>query len=137
MIKVIALDIYGTVLATDDADNELPPRRGLEKFFRKCKKKRIAIVSSSDAPIETLKIDLQSSGVNLCAFDRFYCLNQLPRKDFSIIIRDYGIKPRELLVIGDNREKDILGAVKHGACCLRCPEYRRHLDDFDFSKIGI
>ncbi len=137
MIKVVALDIYGTVLASDDPDNELPFRKGLEKFFDNCFSKKIKVVSSSDAPIETTKIDLQSAGLDTNKFDRFYQLNQLPRKDFSIIIGDYRIQPRELLVIGDNYGKDIMGAIEHGACFLQVPEYREHLDDFDFSRIRI
>lgn len=137
MIKVIALDIYGTVLASDDPDNELPLRRGLERFFDNCASKKIKIVSASDAPIETTKIDLETAGIDTERFDRFYQLNQLPRKDFSIIVRDYHIKPRQLLVIGDNYDKDAMGAIEHGACFLQVPKYSEHLDDFDFSKIGL
>lgn len=34
-IKAVALDIYGTVLATNDIDNSAPPRDGIDVFFEK------------------------------------------------------------------------------------------------------
>lgn len=135
MIKVIALDIYGTVLATDDPDNELPPRNGLEAFFDKCDIKGVKVVSSSDGAIDIVKINLQESGVDIDRFNKFYRLNQLP-KDFSLIVRDYNIISLELLVIGDS-DKDIMGAMKYGACWIRVPEYFDKLDDFDLSRINF
>lgn len=134
MIKIIALDIYGTVLATDDPDNELPPRRGLESFFQDCKNKKIKIVSASDNDITNTRIDLEESGVDPSHFDKFYQLDQYPHKDFSQLLKDYDITAAELLVIGDS-DKDIGGAVKIKANYLRVPEYYKHLDDFDFSLV--
>lgn len=141
MIKIIALDIYGTVLATKDADNELPPRNGLEKFFDKCDSERIKVVSASDALIKNVEIDLietfrkHAPRLTIKRFHRFYQLNQLP-KDFSIIMGDYKITSEELLVIGDS-EKDVNGAIKYGACFIPVPEYFDGLDDFDLSKIRL
>ncbi len=134
MIRVVALDIYGTVLAANDPDNELPPRTGIGEFFSMCRERGVKVVSASDADTENVKIDLVESGVDTGWFDRFYRLNQLPHKDFSGIIGDYDILPEELLVIGDS-DKDIGGAIRIGACYLRVPEYFEHLDGFDFRKI--
>jgi len=139
MTKIIVLDVYGTILATKDADNELPPRKGLEKFFDKCDSKRIKVVSASDALIDNVKIDLKEAfkkhipKLTIKRFHRFYQLNQLS-KDFLGIIGDYEITSEELLVIGDS-EKDINGAIKYGACFIQVPEYFDRLDEFDLSKI--
>lgn|SRR3989344_4990379 len=135
-IKVVALDIYRTVLCGDDHDDELPARRGLEEFFDICDKRKIKVVSTSDADIKNVKIDLKQAGVNLDRFDNFYRLDQLYWKDFMFVVRDYGITPRNLLVIGDSY-KDIEGAIRIGAFYLKVPEYMEAWDDFDFSKIRI
>ncbi|MEI6849993.1 MAG: HAD family hydrolase [archaeon] len=132
-IKVIALDIWGTVLPSDDADKELRPRNGIESFLEECERRKIKVVSASDAPIETVRIDMVDYGINIERFDRFYQLKMVP-KNFSQIISDYGIKPRELLVIGDTPGKDIEGAIIAGAEYRLVNSYRSHQDDFDFSR---
>ena len=134
-IKIIALDIYGTILATEDPENLLKPRKGLEKFFDKCKAKGIKVVASSDADTTNIKIDLKESGANVAKFDRFYELKQAP-KDFSVIIKDYGINPKELLVVGDS-DKDIEGAINCKAGHFRVPEYKNLEDNFDLSGIEL
>ena len=141
-VKVVALDIYGTLLATSDPDNELKPRKGAEKFFEKCSSRGIKVVSASDAAyIPLLKSELEEClervGLGLEVFDAFYQLNQLPCKDFSQIIADYKILPCELLVIGDRLDKDINGAVKCGACFIHVPEFVDHVDYFDLSRIDF
>ena len=45
-------------------------------------------------------------------------------KDFSEIIGQYSIFPEELLVIGDDYERDIRGALKIGAKYIHCPVYK-------------
>ena len=136
MIKVVALDIYGTVLATADPDNELPPRLGIEEFVKKCKERGVKVVTASDASLDVLKIDLVDSGVKLEWFDEFFQLDETP-KDFSRIIGFYDILPRELFVVGDRWKKDIEGAAKIGAYSLKVNEYYDTRDDFDFSKIDL
>jgi ribonucleotide monophosphatase NagD (HAD superfamily) len=61
--------------------------------------------------------------LNIDRFDNFFWLTQDP-KDFSEIIEWYHIIPEQLLVIGDNFEKDIVGAQKAGAQSIHCPIYR-------------
>ncbi len=140
-IKVVALDIYGTLLATSDPDNELKSRKGAEKFFKKCSSRGIKVVSASDAHIPFLKSELEEClervGLGLEVFDSFYQLNQLPCKDFSQIIADYRISPCELLVIGDRLDKDIEGARRCGACYIHVPEFVDHVDYFDLSRINF
>ena len=154
MIKVVALDIYGTVLAFDDHDCSLPPRKGFEKFLDECDERGIKVVTSSDAFIGNVQLDLtiafkcaknlktkQSDalriGLSLKRFDNFFQLDQ-EVKDFSIIIGHYDILPSELLVIGDNPNKDIHGALILGANAVFCPAYGveqgRH---WDFSQINL
>lgn len=135
-IKVLALDIYGTILATDDEDNELPPRKGLEAFLDKCDDRGIKVVSASDADLENLKIDLREAGVDIYRFDNLFCLDQYPYKDFLWIVKDYKIDPKELLVIGDS-DKDIDGAKAIGARYFRVPEYKDKRDGFDLNIIPI
>jgi len=144
-IKVVALDIYGTVLATDDCDNTAKPRKGLADFFDKCDAKGIKIASTSDAYIPSVKLYLSDCferhpKARMCLerFDNFFKLNQLPTKDFSIVIGHYDIATKELLVIGDNPIKDIGGASKLGCLSILVPEYRLgNRASFDFSKIPI
>ena len=143
-IKVVALDIYGTVLATDDRVNKAKPRKGLADFFDKCGYKGIIITSTSDAHIPTVKSELsycfkRHPEERMCIerFDNFFKLDQWP-KDFSIVIGHYNITPRQLLVIGDNPRKDIEGAAKLGCLSILVPEYSLgYGDDFDFSRIRI
>ncbi|MEI6731435.1 MAG: HAD hydrolase-like protein [archaeon] len=143
-IRVIALDICGTVLCADDAENIMPPRNELKSFFDRCDSKYIKIVGSSDMLVESVKFDLEEcfgnhpeSGMSLDRFADFIMLNQLPRKDFSIIYSKFNVLPRELLVIGDNPIKDIGGARKYGCPYILVPKYVGHGDNFDFSKIII
>jgi len=134
MIKVIALDIYGTILATDDPENLLLPRKGFSSLVAKCKSKDIKIVSTSDAFITNVQIDLSESKINLSIFDKFYMLNQSPFKNFSQVVKDYHIQPQELLVIGDSA-KDINGAKTINSQYYIVPEYRTTSKEFDLSVI--
>ena len=128
--KVIALDIYGTILQSDDTENRSIPRPGFEEFIARCKSQSIQLVSASDADMTNLKLDLESTFKNsrhtlkptLDIFDKFYRLPTVP-KDFSEIISDYNITPNNLFVIGDTFHKDLLGAKSLGCSTLLVPEY--------------
>jgi hypothetical protein len=140
-IQAVALDIYGTVIASDDFSQIMPPRKGIEKFFDMCDDKKIRIVGASDEILYLIKSDL-----GIC-FARYPELNLNVRrffniiqsednpKDYSLIYRDLGILPCELLVIGDG-DKDINGAIKYGCQYLRVPEYNIYGEDkWNFSEI--
>jgi len=134
MIKVVALDIYGTVLCSDDYDNVMPPRAGTRELFDLCQQHSIAVVSASDSDVAMTCLELQEAGISPELFARHYQLNQLPFKDFSKILEDYGIEGSELLVIGD-RDKDILGAQAVHARFIRVPEYVGSKDSVNVCEI--
>jgi phosphoglycolate phosphatase-like HAD superfamily hydrolase len=134
-IKVIALGIYGTVLATDDIGNELFPRVGLEGLFEKCENRGIKVVSASDGFTLKVQLDLGHSGVNITKFDKCYQLTSNPKNYFGIL-GDYGIFPKELFVIGDSH-KDVMGAMNCGSRFFMVPEYYNAYigADFDLNSI--
>jgi len=121
------LDIYGTILATENPDNELPPRRGFDALVSICKERNVILVTASDANINNHKADLVASGIDLAVFDNFYQLAQLPFKDFGWILQDYQIQPQELLVVGDS-DKDIEGARAVGAQFYRVQRFEFYRD---------
>ena len=155
-LKVVALDIYGTVLAFDDCDYSCPPRLGFADFLDACEARKIKVVTSSDGYIPNVKNDLEiafkmvierlltpeerlamKKRLNLNRFDGFFQLDQ-GIKDFSIIISHYNIISSELLVIGDNPNKDICGALKVKANARLCPIYGINQGrDWDFSKMNL
>lgn len=135
------MDIYGTILSSSDYENAMPFRNGFEEFVKRCHDAEIDIVTASDSEINMLRIDLQEacrkSGVlDMNIFDSFYYLNTYP-KQFSQLIEDYGIKPEELFVIGDNYESDLREAEEVGCQVLIVPKYDLVGDRFDFSSIQI
>jgi len=143
-IKVVALDVYGTILAFDDNDCCFPPRRGLEVFFDNCEKRGIKVVTSSDSFTGNVRNELSIAfkmvperKLTLDRFDGFFQLDQ-GIKDFSVIIGHYDIVPEELLVIGDNPNKDIHGALILGASAILCPAYCIDGErEWDFGKIDL
>ncbi|PIN90262.1 hypothetical protein COU57_04090 [Candidatus Pacearchaeota archaeon CG10_big_fil_rev_8_21_14_0_10_32_14] len=147
--KVVALDVYGTLIASDDYDNELPPRDGLAEFFKKCSSHGINVVTSSDVNIETMKRELGEAfskrNLELSLFDNFFRIttfnqvnpeNPLP-KDYLPILMHYKIQPPELLVVGDNPYLDFTKAKEIGSQTLQVPKYIIKEDGFDFSSIEL
>lgn len=136
-IKVVALDIYGVVLCEDDDDNCMPPRPGIEKFFDHCASKGVKVCACSDAEPLNVRIALGDCGFEPDRFDHFFHLNQLPRKDFSQIVRHYGVKPNQVLVMGNHWEKDIMGAKEHGCLAICVPDYVSGNKNFDFGEVYL
>lgn len=144
--KVIALDVYGTILDSEDEENEMPSRQGFEEFVKRAKDLGLILVAASDQPPESVKEHLQlafrkskdSKGLRLTLdiFDRFYQFPTIP-KDFSQILHDYQILPKQLFVIGDQFKRDIEGAEALGCLTLHVPEYGRIPYNFDFSDVKI
>ncbi len=155
-LKVVALDVYGTILAFDDYDYSCPPRKGLEDLFDNCESRGIKVVTSSDAftgnvrndlviafrIVLELMLDIKAKSrmkrrLNIDRFDDFFQLDQ-GMKDFSVIIGHYDIVPKELLVVGDNLNKDIFGALGLGANAILCPVYGVDQGrEWDFGKIDL
>ena len=138
--KIVALDVYGTILNSEDIENALPPIKGFGKFVVSVKQNNLILVTSSDADLNNLRLDLEATlskiGLGLGIFDGFYKLDTCP-KDFRGIIDEYGIKPEQLFVVGDNYFKDIVGAEEIGCSVLRVPEYGRIDYEFDFATVEI
>ena len=155
-IKIVTLDIYGTVLAFDDVDDSFPPRKGLADFFDNCEERGIKVVTSSDGGTGNVKNDLSIAfrlvierildpeerkkmreRLNLARFDEFFQLDQ-GEKDFSEIIGYYDIIPSQLLVVGDNLSKDICGALRLRAKAIHCPIYGVDQGaEWDFGMIDL
>ncbi len=137
-IKVIACDIYGTVLCEDDPENIMPPRRGFIEFIKRVKKYDIRLVSTSDANSTNLVIDLNDTfegraPLDSGIFDRHYHLAMIP-KDYSALLINFAIRPEELLIIGNNEYKDLSGAPALAIKKL-VPTYKGITDEFDFNSI--
>jgi len=42
-ISIVALDVYGTILATNDGNNEMPARKGFNEFLERCKQNNLIV----------------------------------------------------------------------------------------------
>ena len=136
-IKVIAFDVYGTILCSIDPENCMPPRKGFLEFARKCIADGIVLVTSSDSSTDLLKIDLEESGVPLEIFTDFYPMEKLQPKYFDPILDFFGIKPCELYVFGNVFELDIEPALKLGCGAKLVPSYDSGKDDFDWTLVSF
>lgn len=134
-IKVVAIDVYGTILATEDPDDELPVRKGLDDLIQKCHKQVVRVTLHSSEDFQNVKLAFEEAGIDIHKFDSFYHLPGDP-KDFSEIIKDYNIAPRELLVVGDS-DADINGARTIGARYFKVQQCKEHVDDFNLNIIAI
>lgn len=135
--KIIALDIYGTVLATDDPENRLPLREGTLDFLERCKELGIKVISSSDADICGVMTDLGEKGIDLeKLIHRFIQFRETP-KEFGVLLAEYKITPEGLFVIGDSLAKDIAGARAIGANYYYVPEYYDAKGSFNINTIKI
>jgi FMN phosphatase YigB (HAD superfamily) len=137
--KVIALDVYGTILHSRDYENKVPPRRGFLDFISQAKQKRIPVITYSDSDLKNLKIDLRESRVPLDLFFDFYYMEtegSTCPKDPDIVLRNFHIRPNELFVIGNDDYLDLSLARTKG-CQTLVPTYDILPDTFDFGTIEI
>lgn len=145
MIRLVALDVYGTILASDDADNKMPPRKGIEKFCDVCNDNRVPIVTISDSNLGNLKRDLTECferhpkrHMSLSRFYDFFEMNPGGPKEFIDFLMYYRINAWQVLVIGDSQKRDIDGAARVGACHLLVPEYKMAEGGrFNFTSIDL
>ena len=140
--KVVALDVYGTILPTKGKNIK---RKGLDTLLSRCNHEGLILCTCSDGKTQSIKDDLFKAGVNLGYFDEFF---QMPRqtkeftkepKDFTPILSHYSLTPEELLVIGDREKRDIKPARSLGCHAILVPEYydNKRGYDFDLSTIRI
>ncbi len=140
--KVIALDVYGTMLST--IGEGLPKRKGLSSLLKRLKEGRLTLCTCSDANTYNVKKDLSESGVDLKYFDKYF---KMPRqqgdftkqpKNFNPILKHYDLTPKELLIIGDRKERDIIPAQKLGCKAILVPEYYGKNDNnFNINNIKV
>jgi hypothetical protein len=144
-IKYVFLDIYGTVLCSDDHENIMPPRTGIENFFDHCNSINVPIIATSDADIESLLFDLKDCfekfpqrKMNTNRFNAFEKMEKEGYKKFMPLIEKYRVAPENVLVIGDNQLADIYGAEIIGANRLLVPRYlTTRPEEFDFGNIKL
>jgi len=137
-IRVISFDVYGTILCSGDHENAMPPRQGFTEFILRAKNLGIKTVTSSDADLDNLHLDLSATfqgrvpfGIEV--FDAFFQLSMRP-KNYNEIIESFNIKPEELMIIGDNPINDFEGAPIHSTKFL-IPPYQDGKDRFSFSEL--
>jgi len=143
--KVVALDVYGTILPTEGKSIK---RKGLDTLLSRCKYNELILCTCSDGKINDVKHDLMESEVNLEYFDNYF---EMPRqskdfihqpKDFTPILNYYkekiNLEPHELLIIGDRERRDIIPARELGCNAILVPEYYGKEDNnFDINSIKI
>ena len=124
MIKLVGLDYFGTVACHYDEEEICPFRNGLDSFFDICDSLGIKIAITSDKPIEEVRKSMERYAENnqrnlWIRNSKIWGRYQLSgrHKDFSRVIGAEGIEPKELLVIGDEVENDVGGALDSGANC--------------------
>lgn len=124
--KVVAFDVYGTMLATR---YETLPRKGLVQLLERCKEKGLTLCTCSDAEIHDVIADLEKAEIGPNYFDSLFKMPRQPGdftsqpKDFRRILEHYKIKPGELLVIGDREQRDIQPARDLGCQAIHVSEY--------------
>lgn len=132
-IKVLTLDVYGTILSSVDFENQFPPRKGLDELLDYCDKNGIKVITGSDACASDIHFDFKKAGINTQRFSGFFRMTETP-KEFGEIIEYYKIRPEELLIVGDSQLADIAGAENVHARYHKVPKYTstetRELFDF-------
>lgn len=124
--KVVAVDVFGTMLPTKDIG---PLRGGLVELLDRFKERGLTLCTCSDADIYDVKYELTDAGMDLAYFDHFFKMLRQPGdftsqpKDFKPILEHYTLHPRELLVIGDREARDIKPARELGCQAILVPEY--------------
>lgn len=144
-IELVAWDIYGTIISTAyNAKNNPNPnlrvaRPGALEALSQIKSRGIYQCTCSDGNPIILKDNLEEIGIKKWGefFEDLYQMLPCQQKDFSYIIEEeFGIRPENLLVIGDNYEIDIKLAKQQGCQTLWVPEkHKSKPNPLDVNKI--
>lgn len=147
--KVVAFDIYGTMLPTVGTQRK---RKGLDRLLERCKKQGLTLCTCSDAYTESVLSDFRKAGLDKRDFDRFF---NMPRetgvyghftrapKNIKLILDYYLNKGTisssdQLTVVGDRELRDIKPALRLGCNTILVSEYYEKNDnDFDINGIII
>ena len=140
-IKIIAWDVYGTILPTKGVQIK---RKGLDALLQKCKDQDLILCTCSDANTHEVLEDFKEAGLDPTYFNKYFEMERkgkrfykLP-KDFIPILKYYNLNPEELLVIGDKIQRDIKPAQNLGCKAILVPEYYiKEGNNFDMNKINI
>ena len=137
-IEVIAFDVYGTILCSTDPENAMPPRQGFAEFILRAKYLGIKTVTSSDADLNNLHLDLSATfqgrvpfGIEV--FDVCFQLSMRPKR-YEVILEYFNINQTALMIIGDNPNNDFDGAPLHATRFL-IPPYQDGRDRFSFLEL--
>ena len=149
VIKVIAFDVYGTILAYAGqdrwgADLTHPPREGLEILLDKCNERGIIPVTSSDVESQDVRADLArcferfpERKLSTGRFCDFIWLNQMGVKDYFVIVDKYSLEPHELLAV-DDKLANVQAAREIGCHGVHCTRYvAKRIDDWSFRAIDL
>ena len=140
-IKIIAWDVYGTILPTKGMQVK---RKGLDTLLQKCKNQGLTLCTCSDAKTKDVLEDFKEAGLNPEYFDKYFKMEregekfyEMP-KDFIPILKYYNLNPKELLVIGDRIKRDIKPAKDLGCKTILVPEYNIAIyNEFDLNNLNI
>ena len=138
--KVVALDVYGTILPTKGKNIK---RKGLDTLLSRCDQEGLILCTCSDGKTQSIKEDLSEAGINLGYFNRYFEMTREAGnftnkpKDFKPILSHYRLSPKELLVIGDREKRDIEPAKKLGCGVILVPEYKTEEDSDNFNLNNI
>ena len=116
-LKQIELNWEGMVLRTN------PQMKDIYDFALK-NGKRIVIASDMYLPSEFIANVLHENGYK--GYEKLYvsgelCATKCDGAMFDLIIKDMGVKPKQILHIGDNHDSDYKKPREHGLCAIHYP----------------
>ncbi len=107
----------------------LKPFPGVVSLLRRLRRKKLKLAVLTDAPREKAWQRLHLSGLSaffdlVITFDdsKHHKPHSLP---FKRLLARLGCKPQEVLMVGDNEERDIRGARKAGITAIKVETWRR------------
>ena len=126
MVGLIILDVYGTLIKADKADDVIRP--GLEEFLEYYKKSSIVVFS--DGEIAAVEFDLSQAGLN-GRFVKIYGsehLDERKLKNLELITTELSIPKNKTRFIGDNAgNKDYCSAKRYGIPFIKIPQFRERI----------
>lgn len=134
-IRLIILDLYGTLVRTDVADNT--PRKGLVDFLKRNKREGKKIVLFTDDNEESAREVLNEARI-LNYFDKLYSRKDLDEdgcKNLLKVCYDFNASKYSTVFIGDNGfGRDAASSKKYRIALKKVPQYRAK-DKFSFKRI--
>jgi len=124
VVGLIILDVYGTLIKADKADDVIRP--GLEEFLEYYKKSRIVVFS--DGAVEAVSFDLEQAGLKLVKIYGSEHLDKRKLKNLELITTELSIPKNKTRFIGDNAgNKDYCSAKRYGIPFIKIPQFRERI----------